>query len=202
MIPEADFKSVLLSNADWLLNYLRNQIPPRFKVTIPPEELLQDVWAAAIRSAQEIPRDQRSIERWLQTIAKNKLIDAIRNARSLKRGGLASQLLFRTTEVSGFFSRLMADSPTPSREMSIKELESAIRLALASLPDMEREAVQLRFIEGRSREQVALALQKTGPAVNSLLFRGLRMLKAELKSAARFFSDADSVHGTSLEGHA
>lgn len=193
MIPEADLKGILLKHSEWLLHYLRSQIPSRFKVTISAEELLQEIWAASIRSSTTIPRDHNSVERWLQTIAKNKLIDAVRKARSIKRGGQQSALETGTTELSGFFSRLVADSRSPSREVSVKEAESAIRSALATLPDMEREAVQLRFIEGRTREQVASALHKTAPAVNSLLFRGLRMLKAELRSAARFFSDTDSV---------
>ena len=193
MIPDADFKRTLLKHSDWLLHYLRAQIPPRFKVTISAEELLQDIWAASIRNSSTIPRDHNSVERWLQTIAKNKLIDAVRKARSIKRGGHQPSLENGTTALSGFFSRLVADSRSPSREVSVKEAESAIRSALATLPDLEREAVQLRFIEGRTREQVASALHKTAPAVNSLLFRGLRMLKSELRSPARFFSDADSI---------
>ena len=47
----------------------------------------------------------------------------------------------------------------------------------------------MRHIEGRSREEIAEAMNKTLAAVNGLLYQGLRQLRMRLGRASRFFSD-------------
>jgi RNA polymerase sigma factor (sigma-70 family) len=85
---------------------------------------------------------------------------------------------------------LAAKQRTPSREVSVKEATHAVRIALSSLPEKRRQAIWMRHIEGKSLAEIAQAMRKTNPAVNSLLFNGLRQLRRRLGCADRFFSDS------------
>lgn len=60
----------------------------------------------------------------------------------------------------------------------------ALRVALAQLPGQQRQAFVLREFSGLSYDELAAALGITVPAVESLLFRARRQLRASLRSAA------------------
>jgi RNA polymerase sigma factor (sigma-70 family) len=106
---------------------------------------------------------------------------------SILRGNAA-----RRTSFPDLFSQLASPGKTPSREVSTQEATRAVQIALGGLPEPRRRAIYMWHIEGRSRQEIARELQKSDAAVNSLLYQGLRELRARLGHAGRFFSDAKS----------
>ena len=77
---------------------------------------------------------------------------------------------------------------TPSREVANAEMAAAIRGALGDLKEEYREALRLRFIEGRQMGDVAAAMGKTEPAVQKLCRRGLDALRQSLGTSSKFFT--------------
>ena len=67
-----------------------------------------------------------------------------------------------------------------------------MQIALSRLPNDRRTAIRMRYLEGRSRPEIARTMDKSEAAVNSLLFHGLRDLRRRLGDTARFFSDVRS----------
>jgi RNA polymerase sigma-70 factor (ECF subfamily) len=61
--------------------------------------------------------------------------------------------------------------------------ESAARLAaaLAELPDDQREAVRLRYLEGRSLAEIAERMDRTVVAAAGLVKRGLIHLRKSMQ---------------------
>ena len=57
--------------------------------------------------------------------------------------------------------------------------ERAVRLAimLGKLPEVQREAIRLRYLEGRTLQQIAESIGRSEMAVAGLLKRGLRSLR-------------------------
>ena len=57
--------------------------------------------------------------------------------------------------------------------------ERAVRLAimLGKLPEVQREAIRLRYLEGRTLQQIAKSIGRSEMAVAGLLKRGLRSLR-------------------------
>ncbi|MCG3136226.1 MAG: hypothetical protein HJJLKODD_00052 [Phycisphaerae bacterium] len=178
-----------------LLNYITGRIPPRHRSYISPEDILQEVWTAAIHSRKEVPTSVIPLTRsWLYTTAKNKLYDAIRSANSLKRGGHhVMQPMYQRNSRDSFvelFSFVSSQYSTPSRITAAQEIVAAVNHALSKLPDNRQEAIRLFHIEGKSREEIARVMGKSIWAIMSLLATGRQQLRNYLGSPEKFFSDA------------
>lgn len=184
-------RRLLLRYGDELEAFIAARIPKPLRGVLPTEDVLQEVWTAAFRHLNEFrPAFEGGLLRWLQIIASRKLCDAIRSETSKKRGGLGINIVqgrsFRTTmmaKLGGIFKR----TETPSRQMSVEETERAVQVAIASLPEQHAEAVRMT-IEGRSRREIARALNKPTSAVNWLVYSGMSTLRRKL---SRVFGVSD-----------
>jgi RNA polymerase sigma factor (sigma-70 family) len=156
--------------------------------------VLQEVWISAFRRRRSFREDStEAFDRWLTTLVDRKLLDTIRLAQTLKRGGREAVIQDAIRSESNQRAQL-ADvaSPvrTPSRIMSSKEAAWAVKLALEALPDDYRVAIRMHVMDGRSYAEVAEALRLPATAVRYLLRDGLRQLQRRLGSATKFFTDA------------
>jgi RNA polymerase sigma-70 factor (ECF subfamily) len=183
----------LLPRVAWLRRYVHAKIPTRLSATVSADDILQEVWMAAYRTVSTFtPDGPNAVERWLVTIAKSKVVDAIRTARQLKRGGDRRQLRNaqrRLTSFSELFARIQSPQKTPSGEFGAIEVGHAVSIALNLLGEDRRQAIQLHYIEGLSHKEIAGEMGKTEAAVNSLVYNGLRELRSLLGDAAKYFSD-------------
>ncbi|MFK7737564.1 MAG: sigma-70 family RNA polymerase sigma factor [Pirellulaceae bacterium] len=75
-----------------------------------------------------------------------------------------------------------AETTSPSQRMMRDEAAVYLANCLEDLPDTQREALRLRYVEGRSLKQIAEAMQKTDMAVAGLLKRGLKALRNKMIS--------------------
>ncbi|MBU0718204.1 MAG: sigma-70 family RNA polymerase sigma factor [Planctomycetes bacterium] len=192
-IDEVELKPLLMERAEQLHQRVRRRIPVRLQSTISPDDILQEVWIAAFRGVGSLRNTgPDSVDRWLSKIVQRRLLDAIRDARRIKRGG---QDRFeqagprQTTSYVDLFTRVAGNQRTPSSEVATREAVHAVQIALGTLPPDYREAITLHHLDGCSCQELAEVMQKSHPAVHSLLYRGLRMLRQHLGTAGRFFSD-------------
>ncbi len=76
----------------------------------------------------------------------------------------------------------LAPSETTSPSQRMMRNEAAVYLAncLEDLPDTQREALRLRYVEGCSLKQIAESMEKTDMAVAGLLKRGLKALRNKM----------------------
>jgi RNA polymerase sigma factor (sigma-70 family) len=191
-----DLQCLLLAKAGELQRLVEQKIPARFKSRITAEDVLQEVWISAFRSYDDFrPDGPGAFERWLMAIINRRMADAIRSAGARKRGGDRCVFHGGTSAPRSWadlFAKLSANGRTPSGELSAQEASQAIQIALSSLSEGRRQAVCLRLLEGRSREEVAQAMQRRGVEVTRLVRLGLRDLRRRLRHAGRFFSDTKS----------
>ena len=81
-------------------------------------------------------------------VAQRRIADAIPRVGAAKRGG-SDALVYNkrlTTSFVDLFSRVSGRMVTPSAEVSVKEAVHAVQIALASLPESHRTAVELRYL--------------------------------------------------------
>jgi len=186
----------LLGRVGQLRRYIGSKIPPRLCPIISPDDILQEAWIAAYRMFPRGELDGPNVlDRWLRTVVNRKLIDAIRTARRLKRGGdreLVRDVGVSLTSFSGLFERLQSPHRTPSTELHAIETGHAVLISLNGLNAARKQAIRMRFIEGLSRKEIAHRMGRSEAAVSSLQFHGLRQLRRMLGDAAKYFSDARS----------
>jgi RNA polymerase sigma factor (sigma-70 family) len=127
------------------------------------DELMQEVWFAAARDA---PRYQPTARftTWLFTIARNRMIDALRTSRrqvSLEAIGYEAEPVIEqlTTE----------PSVGPLAAAVVREQAGALGRALAQLPHEQRDAFLLQIEGGLSVEQVAAITASTFETTKSRL---------------------------------
>lgn len=182
----------LIERIEHLRGWVEKSIPTRFRPVVSADDILQEVWIAADPAFDALQgKDRDEIDPWLMTIAKRKLIDALRTARASKRGDakqFASDSERRMTSFSELFTRLAAPESTPSREFRAAERAQTVGDSLAALPEDRRKVIELRFIDGMTHREIARELNRSEAAVNSLLFNGLRQLRVLLGEAKRFLS--------------
>jgi RNA polymerase sigma-70 factor (ECF subfamily) len=93
---------------------------------------------------------------WVARIARNAAFDWLRSCRAAAPVDVLDSL---------------PDRRTPEREVTCAEIRRALTLALAELPEVQREIWILREIEGLSYEEIAMlrgiAVNTVGPALAS-----------------------------------
>lgn len=134
------------------------------------EDVLQEVWLAAHRSPPgDVPGG--GPRAWLYRVATHAALDRL--ARRRRRAALLER---RSSELEP--ARLpgadaLLDGPS-------EELRKRVRSSVAALPRKQREAVWLRWIEGRSYDAVASQIDSTPEAARANVYQGLRKLRSEL----------------------
>jgi RNA polymerase sigma factor (sigma-70 family) len=197
MIERREIQGMLMERIDWLHGLVRKRIPAEHAAIVSADDIVQEVCMAAFLHASRMRSpDVRSFESWLATTARSKLADALRSQSRLKRGG--GRRIYRAgdkqrSSLVDLFARLHTPCRSPSRTISDREAIYAMTMALSRLPVNERTAVHMKYIEGRSRSEIAAVMDKSDSQVKRCLSRGLRTLRTQLGDAYRLLSDDRSV---------
>lgn len=193
---EADLQEALRRKTPQLRAYLDQRIPAKLRSSISADDLLQNLYITAFKGLPSFRSEHdNSIDRWLAVIAQRQLVNAIKNARRIKRGAGAVMQEPNAAEMSSFINiwmEITSAERTPSSAAAAMEAAGSVQVALATLPESRRQAISMHFVEGKSFQEIADAMHKTTPAVRSLLFHGLRQLRDQLGRASKFLSDGSS----------
>ena len=137
------------------------------------EDLAQQVF---IRVWQAAPRYTATAKftTWLLTITRNLVFNETRRR---------SRARLLPLEHEDGTPREIHDvgSVEPGHKLQEKELQDAIEMAIASLPEQQRLALILRRYEEMAYEEIAAVLETTVPSVKSLLFRAREELHTKLE---------------------
>ena len=174
--------------------YMARKIPSVLASTYDPDDLVQETYVDVFRRIESFDnRGESSFERWVLTIAQNKLRNHLRDRRAQKRGGRQSDLLpdnYLDSSVA-LFDQLAGPQSTPSRAFSRKEIVAAVEDALRALPEHCRNAIRLIHFEGKTVRDTAHNLGRSERAVHGLCRRGMKQLREYLHSESRFLSSND-----------
>jgi RNA polymerase sigma-70 factor (ECF subfamily) len=169
---------------EYLRLLARLQFPTMLQAKIDQSDLVQQTLLQA-HQAQDQFRGTTFGEQaaWLRRIFANTLANAVRDYQRAGRNIALEQSLNAAVEQSS--ARLeawLASEQTPPVEAAMRN-EQLLKLAdrLAALPEVQREALLLRYCEGWSVGAIAVHLGRTRPSVASLLRRGLAELRELLR---------------------
>ena len=147
-----------------LLAYLLRQVHSRQDA----EDLLLEVFVAALENEQFKLLDERKQQAWLWTVARNKVADYYRHFRrhpSIPLVQMADTIYER--------EELEPEQITLRRE-EYARLHDTVR----ELPEVQQEILQLRFGHGLSCGEIATMTEKSEGAVRMLLSRTLKLLRS------------------------
>jgi RNA polymerase sigma-70 factor, ECF subfamily len=123
---------------------------------------------------------------WLRRALANNLNDEIRKMSTAKRGVHRQQSLEAQLAESASRMEMLLPSPqsSPSQHISREEQMLALAGALSTLPDNQRQAIEMHHLQGLSLAEVADNLGLTRPAIAGLLHRGMKTLRHRLQEGS------------------
>lgn len=108
---------------------------------------------------------------WLRRIHQNQVTDVYRQHAQTRGRDVANELQLEHIDAPDLFAS------TPSQRMMAAEAAAALSRAIAQLPESQREAIRLKYLEGLTVEETAETLSASKFAVAGLLHRGMVRLK-------------------------
>jgi RNA polymerase sigma-70 factor (ECF subfamily) len=147
---------------------------PRLGNAQAAEDALSETFRTALERLDTFDDHGVSIYFWLSRIAVNKATDMHRVKARTRRA---------LTSFEELLAPLRPSAPRPERVLEEAERESHLREAVSTVLDRinprYREAIVLRFIEDRSRQECAEALDVKLGTFDVLLLRALRAFRKE-----------------------
>lgn len=144
-------------------------------------DVVQRTCLSAIRNVADFKgNDEAQFIAWLQLIHRRNIQDTIRN-------NVYAQKRAAGREDKSAAARLQEHPAASNRQASASQRamqgENAVRLAqcLETLPEDQREAVRLRYLEGCSIFDISRLMDRSESAVGGLLKRGLNSMRSHLK---------------------
>ncbi len=201
---------LLRQHAPLVRGAIGRALPRRLRAALSEDDVLQQTWVDAFRDfpafqatlppagaggdpAGEAAESQAALGRWLLTVARRNLLDAMRMLEAEKRGGRGGGRGGAAGLGPGplDLARAIRDSRLsrrPSRAAARMEASSALLAAVRGLPERYREVVTGYDLEGRSMAEVASRIGRSRGAAYMLRARALRELRSILGSSSRVFS--------------
>lgn len=173
-----------------LVRHLTPRLPESLQSVLSIEDVLQETFSQVFTDIGCFkPTTPAAFYAWVTTIADHRLTDARRALRRKKRGGdyQPAHQPATTSSAACLVELLAAEQTTPSQSFAREEAIQAVQLAMAELPADQLQAVRLRFVEGRSADEIAAAMQRTPGAVRGLLDRAKRAMRETLSRASHYF---------------
>jgi RNA polymerase sigma-70 factor, ECF subfamily len=135
------------------------------------EEVVQDVFQSVWQSAATFQVGRSTFPSWLLGITRHRAIDATRSKR--ERARMREHALDPLLPSD--------DDTSPERAAGHAALREAIREALGTLPNAQRQAIELAYYGGLTREEIANATGEPLGTVKTRLRLGLIKLRDLLR---------------------
>lgn len=181
---------LLLDHYGPLAAHLARRLPASAGLALEVEDLIQQTFANAfVRMPQFQLSGDATFLAWLITIGENQLRDALRAQQRQKRGGGGvAPAIDPDAKWALLVEAACGASPTASALLAREEAACAVQVAVAALPTDQREAICLRYFEGRSLDETAARMQRTTGAVRGLVDRAKQALREALDRASLYLS--------------
>jgi len=179
-----DIQSYRSTLEDWLSHRLR----PHLRRYLSPEDIASEVMLEAVAKRKLLPNDPLRLRDWLRQAALHTLLDMERDLRRKKRDWR------RRVYISGSSGIRVCASfrsavPSPSSVESRNEAIAALRRSLKDLSPDQARALELHHLHGLTIDATAEQMDRTVPAIQGLLRRGMDAIRRKMRYAGRFFSD-------------
>jgi RNA polymerase sigma-70 factor (ECF subfamily) len=158
----------------------RMQMGPRLQGKLDPSDLVQQTLLQALRALDQFRgRSDAELAAWLRQILAHKLTNAARELGRAKRDVGRECSLEAALEQSSarLEAWLVAEQSSPSQQAQRKEQVLRMAEALASLPEAQREALTLHYLQSWSLDDIGRQLSRSPSAVAGLIKRGLKQLR-------------------------
>jgi RNA polymerase sigma-70 factor (subfamily 1) len=165
-----------------LMAFIERQLGTALRRKVEPDDVFQETSAEAVRALPTAEIGDRDPFSWLCQIAERRIIDLHRRFFGAQKRDAGREVPLGSpgsgdgTQQAGLINLLVASMTTPSQAFSRNAREIKLLEALEKLPEDQRDALRMRYIENLPSKQIAEKLKKSDAAVRVMLTRSLKKL--------------------------
>ena len=189
----AALEELLVAHCTPLSRHMASKVPSSLKGVLSVDDVMQQTLFEAFRSIERFkPRTPNSFSVWLRTIAECQLQNMVKALTRKKRGGEYCHVGAVADTASSLMEmvEMLSDrGRRPSQSAMRREAIQAVQVGIASLPDEQRKAISLRFLQGKNLDETATQMGRTPGAVRSLMRRRRRLME-QLRQAREVYEAA------------
>jgi RNA polymerase sigma-70 factor (ECF subfamily) len=134
------------------------------------EDVVQEVFAQAWRSAARYDRSRGTVIAWLLVMTRTRSLDRLRSRQARPDGD--------PSELPDTLASAMA---APPDQLIASEAAATVRDALGALPAPQRRALELAYFEGLTQQEIAARLAEPLGTVKTRMRTALETLRARLR---------------------
>lgn len=138
------------------------------------EDVVHDVFITVWDKAAEFQESKGSPFSWAVALTRNRSIDRIRQRRRRQ------ELLAESAPMDLGYDESNGGGHDSAHDLSFREKATAVRQAVASLPEEQQKALELAFFGGLTQQEIAARLQQPLGTVKARIRRGLLKLRDAL----------------------
>ena len=136
------------------------------------EDVVQDAFMSVWRRAVSFQLDRGSVRTWLLSIVHHRAIDRLRGAAGKTWRDAPLDEVDRIAQVDD-----------PWREVSIRVQGDVLKRGLATLPEAQRQTIELAYFGGYTQQEIATAMDVPVGTVKGRMRIGLQKLRELLSGA-------------------
>ena len=168
--------------------YLRQVIELRWdrklRSRLDPDDVLQETQMEAIQLMDDyLSRRPMPFRLWLRKTAQNRLYALWRQHGAAARRAVGREIALLNRSSQLLAQQLLARGPSPSQQVSGRELAERVRQAIAQLPEADRDLVLMRNFDGLSNQEIGFLLDMEPATVSKRHGRALVRLHKILTEA-------------------
>jgi RNA polymerase sigma-70 factor (ECF subfamily) len=186
---DEDAKGELLNRFRPYLNVIAQRLlDDRVQGRLDYADVVQATYLEASRDFTQFRGDTvESFLAWLRNILRNNVSTAHQEHLVTQKRSARREVSLRGTGSSdgsqGEFAHVLpAETSTPSQRVMKNEAAVVLAACMDQLPETQREAIRMRYLEGMPLKEISERMGKSEMAVAGLLKRGLNGLRDELKA--------------------
>jgi len=168
-----------------LMAFIERQLGASLRKKVDSEDVFQEVTIDAVKSLPVMELGNREPFSWLCQISERRIIDAHRRFFGTQKRDASREVSIGTprgnTGQPALINMIVKTMTTPSQAFSRNAREIKLLEALDTLPEEQREALRLRYIEGLPSKEIAQRLKKSNGAIRVMLTRSLKRLQSILE---------------------
>jgi RNA polymerase sigma-70 factor, ECF subfamily len=165
-----------------LMAFIERQLGTALRRKVESDDVFQETSAEAVRALPKADLGDREIFSWLCQIAERRIIDLARRFFGAQKRDAGREVPLGTPggdtqQPGGLINMLVASMTTPSKAFSRNAREAKLNEAIEQLPEQQRDALRMRYVENLPSKEIAERLGKTDAAVRVMLTRSLKKLQ-------------------------
>ena len=175
---------LLASHRPYLKILAQRYLDDRLHQRVSDSDLIQQTCVSAVRFIASFKgRSEAEFAAWLRTILERHAFDIFRENTADKRNLNRERSLGDASSQEAFLVDLNMSSP--SQRLLRGEMAVELARMLDQLPDRQREAIRLKYLEGMTLTEVAESMGTTPYSVVGLLNRGLKSIRQQMQNLSR-----------------